>query len=88
MNAKQQKILRIGIIVMLLIGLFPPWIDTLYTEKYNAETPRGYSLLFSPPEAHTHGAYGIKIDITRLVIQWLLAGGVIYLLYNQARNKS
>ena len=88
MNVKQQKILRIGIIVMLLIGLFPPWIDTIYTEKYNQETPRGYFLIFSPPEAHSYGVYGVKIDITRLVIQWLIAGGVIYFLYYQARNKS
>jgi hypothetical protein len=86
MNEKQRKILLIGLAVFLLIGLYPPWTETYYSAKYNSEQPKGYSLIFSPPT--TYLPQGIKIDVTRLVVQWILAGGVIFVLYYQAGKKS
>jgi hypothetical protein len=85
MNEKQKKILKIGVIVFLLIGIYPPWTETYYSNKYESETPKGYSFIFSPP--HAYLPFGIKIDITRLIIQWLIAGGIVYAFYYQAGNK-
>ena len=69
-NSKQKKILIVGIVIVLLIGILPPWN---YTYKYSStyrETDAGYSFIMSPPTAQ--GRQGIKIDISRLVIQWIV----------------
>jgi hypothetical protein len=90
MNEKQQKILRIGLIIILLMGIFPPWTYTLNTDKVNSESPAGYALIFSPPETQykASAAFGIKIDITRLIIQWVVVGAATFAFFSQARNKS
>ena len=71
------------------MGIFPPWTYTLNTDKVNSESPAGYALIFSPPETQNKAsaAFGIKIDITRLLIQWIVVGGATFLFFSQAKNK-
>jgi hypothetical protein len=81
MNKKQKIVLMIGIIVFLLIGIFPPWV--LISSPENSarlEGAIGYSfIIFSP----NHG--WCRIDISRLMVEWItmvvVMGGLI-LLFN------
>ena len=69
-NPTQKKILIVGIVIVLLIGVIPPWNYTYKSSSTYRETDAGYSFIMSPPPAR--GGHGIKIDISRLVIQWIV----------------
>jgi len=73
LNEKQRKVVIIGIVLFIIMGLFPPWIYTLNAESVNREKPAGYALIISPPEPEKNAVvFGVKIDISRLIIQWLV----------------
>lgn len=73
LNDKQQKIVIVGIVLFALMGLFPPWTYTVDAQAIHRERPAGYTLIISPPEPEEKAiAFGVKIDISRLVIQWLV----------------
>jgi hypothetical protein len=44
--------------------LFPPWLD-ISNQGHTRST--GSSFILSPPP----GAYGVKLDIARLAVEWL-----------------
>ena len=68
-NSKQKTILIIGIVVILLMGAILPWNYTYKSSSTYRETPAGYYfIIFSPP---TRRGHGIKIDVSRLIIQWI-----------------
>ena len=75
MNKKQTKILWIGIIVFVLMGLFPPYEVTRIVDQAGKtiEGPIKYEFFLSPP---------CDISFTRLIIQWIivsvLTAGAIY----------
>jgi len=50
MNRKQQIVLLIGLAVILLMGLFPPWRGFVKTTVPVYEQNAGYAFLFNPPE--------------------------------------
>ena len=88
MNKNQRVIITIGVVVFVLMGLFPPWTTNAPTEMKNSGTPYGYGFIGSPPDPHERKwsnsgrRYGIKIDTTRLLIQWIViivasSGGVL-----------
>ena len=69
-NSKQKTILIIGIVIILLMGAILPWNYTYKSSSTYREIPAGYYFIFiSPP---TRRAHGIKIDISRLAIQWII----------------
>lgn len=74
LNDKQQKIVVVGVVLFVLMGLIPPWTYTLHTQAIQREKPAGYALIISPPEPERENAaaFGVRIDISRLIIQWLV----------------
>ena len=63
----------VGVVIILLMGAFPPWKHTFKASTTYSETDAGYSLILSPPPAKGQSyRQGIKIDITRLIIQWAI----------------
>jgi len=85
LNKNQRVIITIGVVVFVLMGLFPPW--TSVHKSYSAE-PSGYCFIGSPPRPYKYNnaglirTYKIKIDTTRLLIQWIViivasSGGVL-----------
>lgn len=92
MNNKQVAIIGGAVAIIILMGLFPPWTYTLHTSRIQRERPAGYSLIFSPPEPERDApAFGVRIDVTRLTIQWLLvmfAGGLGVLLVRTKSNRA
>jgi len=84
-NPKQVKILIGGLIVFILIGLFPPWIQYVdfggrEGDYFKVERPAGYGPIFLPPLPEeskkelifSDEIIGVRLDIHRLFIQWLI----------------
>ena len=96
MNRKQKIVIYIGIFLILVIGLFPPYIGVYYSEDYNIQRFIGYHFLFSSPSSNTIAkifgykdagpiyCYSSFIDKTRISIQmficFLLIIGILVLL--------
>lgn len=72
LNTWQWRILIVTLVVFVIMGLFPPWIEA---SRERGPRPMGYGLIFLGPVipmfAHSIGA---KIDFSRLVVQCLVLG--------------
>ena len=73
-NSKQLKILILSIALFIVIGLYPPWIYTFNAKSIHSEKPAEYALIIEPPEPEDYNnvRYGVRMDISRLVVQWLI----------------
>jgi len=82
-NKKQRTILTVGILVIILMGLFPPWVKIFGGEGIRKITV-GYAFIAAPSD---HRAV---LDISRLCVQWivvLLATGLgVFLSGKSNRN--
>lgn len=80
MNNAQKKILIVGLILIIMSCLFPPWAF-----KYQGGiAPIGYMSIFAPQLNHALNTIGfskdqeffpgmgIFIDLRRLIIQWIV----------------
>lgn len=78
-------ILWLGIIVIVLISLCPPWVQTVRLPSSNIKgtTPAGYAFLWDPPDSSNRYS-GIAIDYPRLLLQIfavaLTTGGLLFTL--------
>jgi hypothetical protein len=76
MNKAQRKAIVVGIVLIVVMALLPPWRVRVLPRSWPRSGPvpvgrvdcGGYALLFAPP----YGATGI--DVSRLLIQWSLVG--------------
>lgn len=50
MNNKQKVTMWIGVTVICLMGLFPPWLQIVDRQTIYIEKPAGYAFILSPPE--------------------------------------
>lgn len=95
LNAKQKIIIIVGIVAFVVIGMFPPWLYTHKGASINTVEPAGYSFIAIPPRIkyETIKKYdsSVKLDISRIVIQWVTVfvstGLVVFLLWEK-KNKS
>jgi len=90
MNKKQLIVLWSGLFLVVLMGLFPPWIyalPNLSGGMTGVEADAGYSPLWSPPELFSSSTKGTDyeffvsslsvighIDINRLFVEWVIVG--------------
>lgn len=92
----QLRVILAGLVVIIIMGIFPPWNYTLESQEVNLLRPAGYAPIFSPPEPPAFIAktevYGMHMDVGRLLIQWVLVGlaVTVILLFLRLRylNKS
>lgn len=91
LNSKQLRILIAGVVIFVAIGLFPPWTYTFNAESIPSEKPAGYALIVSPPNPEQAvPVFGVRLDISRLLIQWLVlvaATGSLLLLTKEPHSK-
>ncbi len=91
MNDKQKKCLWAGIALIVVMGLFPPWVvesrevnrlgyDRGYEYKYTTESGP-YSWIGSPPSRAKF------VDLYRLGIQYFVVAVVIAALFITLRDK-
>lgn len=73
-NNNQRLIIMIGMVIIVCMGLFPPWTYTFKATSTYSEEPAGYSFIASAPARKSKNLmHGIKIDTSRLFIQWVVA---------------
>ncbi len=88
MNRKQKACLLVGIVAIVAMGLFPPWVleRSIGRGKYTTE-PGPYSWISNPP------ATARFIDLYRLGVQFFVvavvtAGLIVILKEKKGKNKS
>lgn len=90
MNKNQKKVIIAGLVVIVLMGLFPPWIHTITDNPLKIERAGNYGFLLSPPPPGRNfpflneNIWGVRLDVSRLLIQWILVvvivGGLVVFL--------
>ena len=71
LNVTQRGMILAGIAVIVLMGLFPPWTYTFKASGIYSEESAGYSFIaFPPSRKRERPAHGVKIDMSRLLLQW------------------
>lgn len=81
MNKKQKKILWIGIIIIALTGMFPPYN---YEVGFGGKKQVSYDFFLSPPY-HSSA----ELDFARLTIQWIIVAVVTAgALYSASGDKA
>jgi magnesium-transporting ATPase (P-type) len=71
-NKKQRMILTIGIVIIILMGLLPPWALTFSDESAQlVKRPAGYAFIATPPRASYYNR-GVVLDVSRLSVQWIV----------------
>jgi hypothetical protein len=76
-------VLRVGIVLMVMVGLFPPWMVKTVAggniEHILYGTTMVYAFLFTGPSLHSLDQAGIDLPV--LLIEWtiiaLVVGGLI-----------
>ena len=77
-----HKIILIGIGLIILTALFPPWVYTVEGGRtggpaIHSEKPAGYGFIFLPPLPESKNpAYGIRIAFGRMFLQWFLVAAI------------
>lgn len=77
----------IAAIIIVFMGLIPPWTGIIVRQGTIYKNSAGYSSIFSPPELRNDPLgrkvdMGMEIDTTRLFIQWfvvIVAWGAVYI---------
>jgi hypothetical protein len=87
MNKKQRTTIIIGVGIILLMGLIPPWKCTFSASGLRLERPSGYGFIFYPPspvqvvksegDIADPSYWSMRPDITRLFIQWVVVAIVV-----------
>ncbi|MGD0827516.1 MAG: hypothetical protein ABSA09_05455 [Desulfobaccales bacterium] len=86
MNKKQKIVFLVGLGIIVLMGLIPPW----YFYSPNISTPGHYAFIFSSDTVYYE--IGTNIDIIHLAIQWVVvavatAGIMLVLKDDNARSQ-
>lgn len=83
MNAKQKQVVMIGIVLIALMGLIPPWTCQFRVGEFKAG---GYAFIFDPPSGGPC-FIGAEVNISRLLVQWLgvclVAGGLVWVFKDE-----
>lgn len=87
----RRNIFAATLSAVAIMCVVPPWTYTYTWNGTYGEAPAGYYFIFEPPEGkEIDDGNGVKMDITRLLIQCLVAlsaGGVGLLLPPPKRQK-
>jgi len=82
MNAKQRIVVLLAMLVITVLGLFPPWLERAdIPYKIHFDKALGYRFISSPPGSTLIGQPGlsylkdattIRVDFSRLLIEWII----------------
>ena len=76
MNAAQRILVILGLLGLMIMGLFPPWTSRLGPPSFYVESDLGYRFLFAPPEG-----LGVGVNVYRLLIQACILVAAIGILF-------
>lgn len=78
LNSKQRKTSIFGVMLIIGMCIFPPWIYTFKSSGVYSENPAGYSFIAEPPSPKSYNVmHGVKIDMNRLLIQVIAVASFI-----------
>ncbi|QNN24086.1 hypothetical protein HED60_18025 [Planctomycetales bacterium ZRK34] len=80
MNKGQFRVICGGIVVVVLAGAFPAWVQTYSDKSVHIEQAVGYAPIFAPPKPLDWG-YGVRLDIPRLLLTWCVVGAATFGLW-------
>jgi hypothetical protein len=76
MNGLQRLVLLVGMIAVVGMGIYPPWIRTRHVgglyggdQVIRSSWPAGYRLITQPPT----GAYCVSVNMAQLAAQEIIA---------------
>ena len=72
MNTRQMVALWIGIALIALVTLFPPWVHVLSTHGGQEVTVSVSNIGFLCAPSAVRGGLGVRMDVARLVASWAL----------------
>ena len=79
MNTKQKVALWTGIIIVVIMGLFPPWLHTRIIDVIGALEVRtyyyDYPFILNAPQGNMLGK--THLDFKRLIIQWIIIAIIV-----------
>ena len=74
---RRKIIAAVSGFAFLLVGLFPPWIQTFDLNTTHTRTDAGYAFLLSPPAPKEYSySIGIQLDVSRLWIELACVMGI------------
>ena len=90
-NSKQRKVIVVGMALIAVMALYPPWTYTFKFQSIYSENPAGYASIVIPPSSDSgRRSEGVKVDLTRLLLQLLavsLLTGIGFILAGEPKNK-
>jgi hypothetical protein len=67
----------VGLLVIVLAGLVPPWVQQYDGRKGESAKSMGYALIFTPPPATRDSlALTVRPDYGRLLVTWAVIAGL------------
>jgi hypothetical protein len=74
MNRHQKLVVGIGAFLILVMGIFPPWIRT---DRFHARRSSGYSFILQEPrravdDMLSNAPVVYSVDFSQLTLQWTL----------------
>ena len=90
MNTKQKICLWVGIVVIVFMGLYPPWISRAAIGSRHSDV--GCEWIWAAPELKSENStYAAHLNIPRLCVQWFVAvvvtGGLIVSFKDKKEKK-
>jgi hypothetical protein len=77
---------KIGIVVSVLMGLFPPWVHRLDVKAVHVAQPGSYQLLFNPPVGKS-SLWSVHVDFPRLILQLAIVWGIVGAIHYFTKEK-
>jgi hypothetical protein len=85
--ADRRRAMILGLLLFAAMGLFPPWVQTFSPPGAPpTTTPAGYHPIFDPPMPERGNELaGVRIDVSRLAIQWAVLAALAGAAYVATR---
>jgi len=90
-NRHQKRVVALGFVLLALLGLFPPWTQSLTAPTgFHKEVPLAYGFILSPPKTESE-VYSVTLDVRRLAVSWAVVmfviGGLVVLLQGSRKDQ-
>jgi len=73
LTGKQRGIIIVAALIFIGMAVYPPWVYTTDLPGMHSETSAGYTLITNAPQPlETAPAFGVQLDVSRLMVQWMI----------------